>query len=70
MAPRSVTVQQWVKSVTIRHSAIGVPHALLSQVTALFQHRADQQRITLSVDAAEALPVLNIDEGRLTDDQV
>ena len=40
------------------------PRALLAQVAALFQHRADQQRIALSVDAADTLPDLNIDESR------
>jgi signal transduction histidine kinase len=40
------------------------PRALLTEVAALFQHRADQQSLTLIVDAADTLPVLNIDEGR------
>jgi signal transduction histidine kinase len=41
------------------------PRALLIQVAALFQHRADRQHITLRVEAGDALPALNIDEGRL-----
>jgi len=41
------------------------PRALLAQVAALFQHRADQQRITLRVAADATLPDLHIDEGRL-----
>ena len=41
------------------------PRALLDQVAALFQHRADQQHIALIVEADDALPLLNIDEGRL-----
>ena len=40
------------------------PRALLAQVAALFQHRADQQHITLRVEADDALSELNIDEGR------
>jgi two-component system sensor histidine kinase BaeS len=40
------------------------PRALLAEVAALFQHRADQQSLKLIVDAADNLPVLNIDEGR------
>jgi signal transduction histidine kinase len=40
------------------------PRALLAEVAALFQHRADQQHIALRVDAAENLPAINIDEGR------
>ena len=42
------------------------PRALLAQAAALFQHRADQLRITLQVDADDALPDLYIDAGRLT----
>jgi signal transduction histidine kinase len=41
------------------------PRALLAEVAALFQHRADQQQIALSVDAADTLPAINVDEGRL-----
>ncbi len=41
------------------------PRTFLNQVAALFQHRADQQHITLSVDAADTLPTINVDEGRL-----
>jgi len=41
------------------------PRALLDQVAALFQHRADQQHIALRVEADDALPALTIDEGRL-----
>jgi signal transduction histidine kinase len=40
------------------------PRALLAAVAALFQHRAEQQHIALRVDAADVLPLLNIDEGR------
>jgi two-component system sensor histidine kinase BaeS len=41
------------------------PHGLLAQVAALFQHRAEQQHITLCVDTQDTLPLLNVDEGRL-----
>jgi len=40
------------------------PRALLAEVAALFQHRAEQQQIALIVDAADTLPAINIDEGR------
>jgi len=41
------------------------PRVVLDQVAALFQHRADQQHIALRVEADDALPALNLDEGRL-----
>lgn len=41
------------------------PRALLAQVAALFQHRAKQQSIALTVEAADTLPAINIDEGRM-----
>ncbi len=41
------------------------PRALLAQVAALFQHRAEQQNIALTVEAADTLPVISIDEGRM-----
>jgi two-component system sensor histidine kinase BaeS len=41
------------------------PRALLSQVAALFQHRAEQQQVALIVEADDALPELDVDEGRI-----
>jgi two-component system sensor histidine kinase BaeS len=41
------------------------PHALLAEVAALFRHHAEQQKTALIIDAADTLPVIDIDEGRL-----
>ncbi len=41
------------------------PRALLVEVAALFQYRAEQQNIALTVEATDSLPVIVIDEGRM-----
>ena len=41
------------------------PETLLHRAAAPFQHRAEQQMITIRVEAQENLPVLNLDEARM-----
>jgi len=41
------------------------PRSLLERVAAVFAHQAVQQKIRLSVDAAETLPQLRLDDARM-----
>lgn len=41
------------------------PQTLLEHAAAPFEHRAEQQNITLSIAAEPSLPELNVDEGRM-----
>jgi signal transduction histidine kinase len=42
------------------------PDRLLREVAALFQYRAQQKNISLTLDAAPPLPALEVDPGRMT----
>ncbi len=41
------------------------PRYLLKRATELFQHHADQQKVTLRMKAAEDLPKISVDEDRM-----
>jgi signal transduction histidine kinase len=41
------------------------PKALLDQAAALFHHHAARQEVTISVEAAENLPAIKVDEARM-----
>jgi signal transduction histidine kinase len=47
------------------HAAPTNPHALLDRAAALFRHQAEQQDVTIEVDAPEDLPEIRVDEDRL-----
>ncbi len=42
-----------------------VPHALLERAADLFRHQAEQQKVSIRVDANEPLPELWVDEARM-----
>ncbi|MCP4422387.1 MAG: HAMP domain-containing histidine kinase [Chloroflexi bacterium] len=42
-----------------------VPHSLLERIVNTYQHQADQQQITLQLNAANNLPSINVDEERM-----